>query len=52
MTFYNIYNKDTSGGKGRRLANSATAADKTDENLSDRIIKFTEVLKINKQINK
>ena len=40
--------KYTSGGKDRTLNNSATAADRTDENLSDRIIKFTEVLKIKK----
>ena len=42
MTFYN---KNINCGKERRLNNSAPAADRRDENLSDRIIKFTEVLK-------
>ena len=42
MTFYN---KDIRSGKNKRLNNSITAADITDENLSDRIITFTEVLR-------
>ena len=64
MTFYNkklqfgvffslgcdFYNKSISGGNDRRFNNSATAADRTDENLSDRIIKLTEVLKTKKTI--
>ena len=41
MTFYN---KNISGGKDRRSNDPATAADRTDENLPDRLIKCTEVL--------
>ena len=49
MTFFqwvvSFYNKNVSGSKDRRFNNPAPAADRTDENLPDRIIKFTKILK-------
>ena len=40
-----LYNKIISGGKDRRLNNSAVAAGRTDGSLSDGMIKFTECFK-------
>ena len=40
-----VDNTNISDGKDKRLSNLATATDRIDQNSSDRIVKFTEVLK-------